>query len=408
MSTCASTHMTLVDQIIRENSLIAVISYITDRIDNDVMIVDAKGKVHSQGSSGQRSKGINADRHVINVMAVEQFSWEDQPYFYAEETGRLYYLIDESGQRGYFIVFDVEWESLGEVIACIKDTLLAVRVYFSKYYALVFSERKYKNEIFQNLLFNNVLSIKEIVRNNSSHGLDFSQIYYVTILKLESKFDIEVLYAYSLEWLRNNSLDIICNIWIDSSIVFICPSHFKDRTLEVDTGWSKHIANITRHKQELTKKFKISVSMGIGQKYPLMEVHKSYQEARAAINVTHIMGHKNFIRHFNELGIFKLLYTQDSATLQAFCDETLGRLIEYDKEHSGEMMATLRCLFDCNMNWKQAAEFLYIHVNTLRYRVSKINEILNVDFYKLETRINLVVAMILRDTLIANEFIEGI
>jgi DNA-binding PucR family transcriptional regulator len=179
-----------------------------------------------------------------------------------------------------------------------------------------------------------------------------------------------------------------------------------DKTLEVDFSWTKSLANIERFKREINKRFHITSILGIGQKYPLINLNKSYQEAKTALTIARLMGQSDFIKHYKDLGVYRLLYMQDTETLKTFVDHTIHDLVEYDKYHDCELLKTLRVLFNSNMNWTTAAKTLYIHVNTLRYRISKINELLKVDINTLETQINLCIALKLMDSLKDNEFME--
>jgi len=45
------------------------------------------------------------------------------------------------------------------------------------------------------------------------------------------------------------------------------------------------------------------------------------------------------------------------------------------------------------MDWKTTSEILFIHVNTLRYRIKKVEEILRIDISKLENVVNLFIAL---------------
>ncbi len=98
--------------------------------------------------------------------------------------------------------------------------------------------------------------------------------------------------------------------------------------------------------------------------------------------------------HYDELGLYRLLADlRDRAELQCFYQETLGDLLVYDQSHGTELVHTLQVLFDQNTNISQTARALYVHRNTLNYRLQRIAEISNLDLNDAETRLALQLAL---------------
>ena len=77
--------------------------------------------------------------------------------------------------------------------------------------------------------------------------------------------------------------------------------------------------------------------------------------------------------------------------LQAFREEILGALLSY--EGSGDYIKTLEVYFEHNGNQSQAAEALFIHWNTLIYRMERISEITGLDLDHTETRLAVQLAL---------------
>ena len=63
--------------------------------------------------------------------------------------------------------------------------------------------------------------------------------------------------------------------------------------------------------------------------------------------------------------------------LKQFCFDTLGPLIDYDHQNGTELIETLDVFLEQNQNATKAAKALFIHYNTLRYRLDCINDILS-------------------------------
>ncbi len=57
----------------------------------------------------------------------------------------------------------------------------------------------------------------------------------------------------------------------------------------------------------------------------------------------------------------------------------MGSLIEYDRKHKTNLLDTLSVIESCNWNLALAAEKLYFHYNTLKYRYGKLQQIFKSD-----------------------------
>ncbi|MGH2740393.1 MAG: PucR family transcriptional regulator [Actinomycetota bacterium] len=126
------------------------------------------------------------------------------------------------------------------------------------------------------------------------------------------------------------------------------------------------------------------------------DVAKSFREARYALEVCKADGRP--IANFDSLGTYRLLLTlQEPDALRAFADSVLGPLDEYDAEHGGELIASLRAFLDHNARWEAAAGELFVHRHTLRYRMRKVEELTHRDLNSAHHRIEFWLALRARE-----------
>ncbi|RKT56054.1 helix-turn-helix domain-containing protein [Saccharothrix australiensis] len=71
----------------------------------------------------------------------------------------------------------------------------------------------------------------------------------------------------------------------------------------------------------------------------------------------------------------------------------LGPVLDYDAEHGTDLVGTLRVFLDCSGSWTTAAARLHVHVNTLRYRIGRVAELLNADLSDFTCRVDLYLAL---------------
>ncbi len=96
--------------------------------------------------------------------------------------------------------------------------------------------------------------------------------------------------------------------------------------------------------------------------------------------------------YYSDMSVYRLLFQlEHSPELIAFQEEILGALLA--SENAGEMIHTLEAYFNHNGNLSQAAEALYIHRNTLIYRLERFGEITNLNLAKPEDRLAIQLAL---------------
>jgi purine catabolism regulator len=121
----------------------------------------------------------------------------------------------------------------------------------------------------------------------------------------------------------------------------------------------------------------VTVSIGVGRPHKsLVDLRQSYYEAHYAIKIRKLKGDRAVIASFDDLGSYGLLLgLQDTLSLEVFYESVLGALREYDEESSSDLVKSLQCFLEANGHWGEAAERLYVHRHTLRYRMKRVEEI---------------------------------
>ena len=83
----------------------------------------------------------------------------------------------------------------------------------------------------------------------------------------------------------------------------------------------------------------------------------------------------------------------DREILRRFADDILGPLRAHDRQHDTALERTLRVFLGRDGQWSTTAGELYVHVNTLRNRVTRIGELTGRDVTGLEDRVDLFLAL---------------
>ncbi|WP_405793409.1 PucR family transcriptional regulator [Streptomyces sp. NBC_01506] len=78
---------------------------------------------------------------------------------------------------------------------------------------------------------------------------------------------------------------------------------------------------------------------------------------------------------------------------RAFTARLLDPVREYDRRHRAELVPTLEAFLDCDGSWTRCAARLHLHVNTLRYRVGRIEQLTGRDLSRLEDKLDFFLAL---------------
>lgn len=109
--------------------------------------------------------------------------------------------------------------------------------------------------------------------------------------------------------------------------------------------------------------------------YPT-DLYLSYQQAMFTMSFMKLTGHKCFSQRYSELSIGIPLISNNWMSINAYCQKNIGALIESDETNNTSYFKTLTTYLDNSCNGKETADELYIHANTLYYRMKKIEGLL--------------------------------
>ncbi|MGB4503571.1 MAG: helix-turn-helix domain-containing protein [Syntrophaceticus sp.] len=381
----------LVDGVLDEG-LPFVASYLENKISRSIIITDNNGKIHYPNT---RSVFQIEDAFVqISIPIVKK------EYYYQEQNCSLYYRIEYKGSYAFVVVNDIPQELLCQAISILRGARLAVKCYFTK---INKNKKEFEKKLVEYLFLKSTDSINDVIRL-SERELEPGRHYLVLLMEVERnrEIDWQLLCSYACEYFKRKSIDVISVYWKNYLLVIV-PA-LKTDILEKDLE-SLNLEDVKKFKEVIENKFSIITSLGIGQTYPLEKLYQSFEEARVALTLPRLMKKKEFIQYFSELGIYSFVFSQSLKKIKNYCLKTLGPLIEQDNDTDCSLLPTIRTLLDSGFSMKSTADSLHIHVNTLYYRINKIEQLLDLDLSKMSAQVELYTAIKVWDTLKINGFI---
>lgn len=136
----------------------------------------------------------------------------------------------------------------------------------------------------------------------------------------------------------------------------------------------------------------INVRVGFGTiVQELRNVSKSYKEARMALDVGKIFYSENNINSYDTLGIGRLIYQLPVSLCKMFIEEIFGDHIP--EELDEETLQTVNKFFENNLNVSETSRQLFLHRNTLVYRIEKLQKSIGLDIRLFDDAMTLKIAL---------------
>lgn len=206
----------------------------------------------------------------------------------------------------------------------------------------------------------------------------------VAIVEVKGKDNIisRDIWSSIINWFPINQNDIVIR-WGNERIVILFDCSGNPTREQIN----QKLHNFLEY---LTSKVGHTVHGGVGQMINAHEIRNSFRQAERALKIAR-QKQKSII--FDDELLFEMILEELSTkTKQEFINRTIAPLYE-----ENELLETLKELFKQNISLKNTAKSLHIHINTLHYRLKKIEEYTKLDTKNIHDLLNLYISTLLLD-----------
>ena len=165
----------------------------------------------------------------------------------------------------------------------------------------------------------------------------------------------------------------------------------------------KELMKIAKGIEEtLENELQIKCLIGIGTVCSqLKDVAKSFKEAQTALEVGVVFDNEQNIVNYDTLGLARLIYQLPTTLCEMFLNEIFkkGSIDALDQE----TLFTIQKFFENNLNVSETSRKLFVHRNTLVYRLEKIKKLTGLDLREFDHAIVFKVALMVRKYLASRE-----
>ena len=250
---------------------------------------------------------------------------------------------------------------------------------------IYFEEKFDKNNFFKYIILDNILQGDILLKARELH-LSLNVFRTVFLIKTDVTRDI-----YSNEIILSlfpNRLKDFVIVLDDESTVLIKELKSGDDHKDIDRT-AKIIIDT------LNTEMMVKAQIGIGSIVDnIRDVGRSFKEAQTALQVGSIFENDKAIFYYNNLGIGRLINQLPTSLCKIFLKEVFNR--GSFESLDTETLFTIQKFFENNLNVSETSRQLYVHRNTLVYRLDKIQKVTGLDLRKFEDAIIFKVSMLVK------------
>lgn len=343
-----------------------IVHQMKDAVDRVIGLIDENGVIISCSELvkiGESRQGIRDELAYTTDIAI---------------SGGYTYRLIGTGIKPEYVVFvegeDKTAEKLSMVLAIALSNIKNL-----------YDEKYDKSSFIKNIILDNILP---------------SDIY---IKSKELRFAADVVrIVFLIRFIGKNEMipyDMVQNMFPDKSKDYVISVGEQEIVLVKEIKPNHDMKEIERVARQIadtvSAEFYTKVVIGIGTSVDnIKDLARSFKEAQVALEVGKVFDTEKSIISYENLGIGRLIYQLPTTLCEMFLQEVFkkGSLESLDRE----TLMTIQCFFENNLNVSETSRKLFVHRNTLVYRLEKIRKLTGLDLREFEHAITFKVALMVK------------
>ena len=297
--------------------------------------------------------------------------------------GFTYKAFGTGGKTGYAVFVEGSDDSAARYANILAVSFANIKQYYDEKYD--------RNNFVKNVILDNILPGEIFLKAREFHfNNEVSRV--ALLIRVLSDNDASIY-------------DAVQNLFPDKQKDFVLNISEKEVVLikEIKSGIeARDLEKLARSIVDtLSSEFYTQTTIGIGTVvYGIKDLARSYKEAQIALEVGKVFDTDKIIVSYENLGIARLIYQLPTTLCEAFLQEVFktGSIESLDQE----TLFTIQKFFENNLNVSETSRKLFVHRNTLVYRLEKIKKLTGLELREFDHAIIFKVALMVKKYLAAN------
>ncbi len=393
LSKSVETHHALSDIGMNEGSFQEICSYLTNSIGKTVMIFDPFGEVKASSSSEWPSTE-NLQKMILKHLNTIKQKKHEVEVFHAKEDFLLFPLGRLSFPLGYLAIISeslplTRFEHSAVFHAC---TVAGLQLMKQE------AEHKERQRLTGELIIN-LLSAQEEEADLSYLAdrlqADWNDFFTVAVLDVPQEVEQgheewlrSCIHASISHLLQKGDTKLLVTEWGRQIVILFHDAHGVESSIVLVNRFIRDFKALT---SAITSEKMCRIGIGKSVK-GIRALDQSFSEAKKTIKFLERFTFAGYSSWYGEIGALRLLLNNNEEELANYALEYLSPLLAYEKRRKGELFQTLFVYLSTGQDIKNASEQLHVHVNTMNYRIQRIQEILTINFNDPSDLLNIQVA----------------
>lgn len=345
-----------------------LVDLLSDYVNRDILLLDYYYNIISSSNSN-----INVSLKDENDLNPQNIQLYQNNKILDKDKYLIHKIFSKDTSFGYIIIINIDTLSK-HMLTIIDQFSLMFAIYFYKNDIVLERERRSQQNVIRDIFDGKINSERELSQLKSEINwiMKFPQFLYIInatdlisqekiVKKLEKKY-------------RNKGFNIRFFDYSKSIILFISNDYIEDINIQIEQFIEKKLI------KSIGKSYKVN---------SFLDYKKAYDQSKIAIDLGTKLNKQKIIFNYDDYYIYKLISeVKNEQALKTIVEEKIGILL---KDNDGEyLLETLISLINNNFNRIETSKSLYIHYNTLRYRIERLQ---NLGFLSEEGVTNLEVAI---------------
>ena len=333
-----------------------------DVVGRTIGVIDDNGIVVASSDLGK----IGESKQRVR----EELSYSGDSVIY---DGYTYRFINPKGASDFIVFAEGEDKEAAKIAHMLAISLGSIKN--------LYDEKYDKGSFIKNIILDNILPNDIYIKSNELHmGNDEQRA--VIVVKFQGATEVPP-YEIIQNFIKDKTKDYVINI-SEQDIVIV-----------KELSESATTESLEEEAQELLKEYAAKLLIGISSIVEkLKDLARAYKEARISLEVGKVFDIERPIMSYENLGIGRLIYQLPTTLCEIFLSEVFkkGSLESLDRE----TLMTVQSFFENNLNVSETSRKLFVHRNTLVYRLEKIRKLTGLDLREFDHAVTFKVALMVK------------
>ncbi len=344
----------------------SVINQLKDNIDRAVAVIDENGFVVACSElirigeeHGEVLDGFGADNEVV------------------VKGGNTYRLVGSASKIEYIIMVEGDDKEAVDVSAVLCVSFANIKS--------LYGEKYDKSSFIKNIILDNILPSDIYIKAKELH-FNADTPRAVFFIRFTEKGDV-IPYDIMQNMFPDKNKDYVISIG-ENDVVLV-----KETKPGIDQKELEKIAHSIV--DTVSSEFFLGITIGIGTVADVIkDLAASFRESQVAIEVGKVFDTKKSVISYENLGIGRLIYQLPTTLCDMFLQEVFKKGSLESLDH--ETLMTIQAFFENNLNVSETSRKLFVHRNTLVYRLEKIRKLTGLDLREFDHAITFKVALMVK------------